>query len=82
MANLLKVKSIRSSKYESNKFILLPLYFLSKNNKRQVVCGKIDCKLYLVNGLRANIFVGNNIFGTKQILIDIEKKLQIVEFIL
>ena len=74
MATPLKVKSIETLKHKTDKYILETLYFPAISDKGQKVVACIHCKLYLADNLRANIFIGNDIIGTKGITIDIAKK--------
>lgn len=74
MATPLKVRSIETLKHKTDKYILEALYFPAISNKGQRIVACIRCKLYLVDNLRANILIGNDIIGTKGITIDIAKK--------
>lgn len=74
MATLLKVRGIGTSKHKTDKYVLELLYFPAIGNKgqRMIVC--IYCELHIVDNLRANIFIGNNIIGTKGMMINIAKE--------
>ena len=71
MATPLKVRGIGTSKHKTNKYVLKVLYFPAISNKGQRVIAYIHCKHHLVDNLRANILIGNDIIGTKSITIDI-----------
>lgn len=68
---LLKVCGIRASKHESNEFVSMPIYFLGVNKYKQPVYACIHRKIFLVDGLRANMLVGNNIIVPEGIMIDL-----------
>lgn len=71
MSTLLKVRGIGSSKNESDEFALTALFFIGKDTARRVVFTYTDCKLHLVDGLKANMLIGNDIIGPEEISIDI-----------
>lgn len=66
----LKVKGINASKHKLRDFILIALYISSLNQKSLEVYAYIKCELHLVEGLKANINIGNNIFYTKDFSIN------------
>lgn len=66
----LKVKGINASKHKLRDFILTALYISSLNQKDSEVYAYIKCELHLVEGLKANIHVGNNVFYTKDFSIN------------
>lgn len=74
MATSLKVRGIGTSKHETDKYVLELLYFPAIGNKgqRMIVC--IYCELHIVDNLRANIFIENNIIGVKGMMINIAKE--------
>ena len=74
MAPPLKVRGIGASKHETDEYILEPLYFpaISENGQRVVV--PIKRELHLVDKLRANILIGNDIIGPEGITMDIAKE--------
>lgn len=61
----LKVKGIGVSKHESEKFALTGLYILSFNQEGLEIYTCIKYKLYLIEGLKINMLIGNNVFYTK-----------------
>lgn len=78
MTVLLKVKEIGSAKHKSDKFVFVPLYFLYRDKSKQLVYAQIDQELQLVNGLRANMLIWNNIVGREQISINIAERTALV----
>lgn len=78
MTVLLKVKEIGSAKHNSDKFVFVPLYFLYRDKSKQLVYAQIDQELHLVDGLRANMLIWNNIIGREQISINIAERTALV----
>lgn len=78
MANLLKVRGIRSSKHESDKFISMFLDFSDINSRNRPIYLQIYWKLHLVEGLKANLLVSNNILATEELIINIANKTAII----
>ncbi len=74
MSTPLKVRGIGASKYESGEFAALSLYFPEKNNAGQQVYASLTCEIHLVEGLRANILIGNDIMSPESFVIDVKKK--------
>ena len=74
MATPLKVRGIEISKHKTDKYVLEPLYFsaISDKGQRMIVC--IHHKLHIVDNLRANILIGNDLISAKGITIDIAKE--------
>lgn len=67
-----KVRGIGISKHETTQFAKLFLFFSGKNNKGQKVYTSFKCKLYLVEGFRANILIENNILAPKKFIFNIK----------
>lgn len=71
ISTLLKVRGMGASKYEFAQFAELSLLFLGENDKRQKVYAFFKCKLYLVDGLRTNMLIGNNILAPENFVLNI-----------
>lgn len=67
----LKIKGIGVSKFESAQFAELSLFLPGENDKGQKVYASIRCELHLVEDLRANILVGNDILGPENFLLNV-----------
>lgn len=67
----LKVRDISASQYKSEEFALAAIYIpgLNQNCLEVYVC--IRCKLHLSKGLKANMLIGNDVFCTKNFLINL-----------
>lgn len=78
MAIPLKIYSIRTSKYKFDKLILMPIYFLRVDKHKQLIYTCIYCKMHLVDYLKTNILVGNNIIILKGIIIDLANSITFI----
>ena len=74
MATSLNIKGIETLKHETDEYVLKTLYFLAISNKGQPVVVCIRFELHLVDNLRANILIGNDIISAKGITINIAKE--------
>lgn len=61
----LKIRGIGASKHESGQFVLTMLYIPGTDEIGREVYTSITCKLHLINGLKANMLMGNNILCIK-----------------
>ena len=57
----LKVRGIGASRHKSEKFALTALYMPGLNKEGLEVYACVQCKLHLVNGLKANMLIGNDV---------------------
>ena len=71
MSTPLKVRGIGTLKHESAQFAELSLFLLGEDNEEQKVYASIRCKLYLVEGLRANILVDNDILAPESFVLNV-----------
>ena len=67
----LKVRGIGTSRHESNEFALTALYIPGLDREGSEVYACIKCKLHLVEDLKANMLIGNNIFCTEGFTINL-----------
>lgn len=61
----LKIKSISASKHESEDFAPTMVYVSDIDGKSREVYASSTCELHLVNGLKTNMRVENNVFCTE-----------------
>lgn len=78
MSTPLKVKRIRVSRYKTKKFAALSLYFPGKDGAGKLVYTLLRCKIHLVEGLRRNLLIGNDIISLDHFVIDIKKKTTLI----
>ena len=71
MSTPLKVRGIGTSKHESAQFAEVSLFLPGESNEGQRVYASIRCELHLVEGLRANILIGNNILAPESFVLNI-----------
>lgn len=69
MSTFLKVRGIEASKYKSREFATLFYYFPRKNNARQLVYTFLTYETHLVEDLRANLLIRNNIIFLEALLL-------------
>ena len=67
----LKVRGIGASRHESNEFALTALYIPGLDREGSEVYACIKCELHLVEGLKANMLIGNNILCTEGFTINL-----------
>lgn len=78
MSTPLKLGGIRVSRHKSEKFAALFLYFLGTNGAGKLVYALLRYEIHLVEGLRANLLIGNDIMLPKNFVINIEKKIMLI----
>lgn len=61
MFTFLKVQRIKVSRHESAQYAEVSLFLPREDNERQKVYAFIKCELHLVERLKTNILIGNNI---------------------
>ena len=67
----LKVKGIGASRHESKEFALTALHIPGLDREGSEVYACIKCELHLVEGLKANILIGNDIHCTEGFTINL-----------
>ena len=67
----LKVRGIGASRHESGEFALTAFYMLGLDRESSEVYACVQCELHLVNGLKANILIRNNVLCTKGFTINL-----------
>ena len=67
----LKVRGIGTSKHKSKEFALIALYIPGLDQEGSEVYACIKCELHLVESLKANIIIGNNILCTEGFTINL-----------
>lgn len=74
----LKVRGIGATRHESDEFVSLSLYFSGIDSANRLAYAHVHRELYLVNGFKANLLVGNDILATKRVIIDLVNKSAII----
>lgn len=75
---LIESQAYWSAKHNSDEFVSVPLYFLGRNKSKQLVYVQINRDLHLVEVLRANMLIRNDIIGLERISIDIAEKIALM----
>lgn len=70
MPVLLKVRGIGVSRHKSEEFAFTALYMPGLDQKGSEIYACINCKLHLIEGLKANMLIGNNVLCTKSFTIN------------
>ncbi len=78
MSTLLKVRGIGTSKHESSEFAALSLYFPGRNGSRDLVYAALRGEIHLVEDLRTNLLIGNDIISLEGIMINLGKKTALI----
>ncbi len=78
MSTPLKVRGIGASKHESLEFAALSLYFSGRNGGGDLVYAALQCEIHLVEGLHANLLIGNDIMSPEGMIIDLGKKTALI----
>ena len=67
----LKVKDINASKHKLRDFALTPIYIRDISKKCHIVYTSISCELHLVDRLKANMLMNNNMLCIKSFAINL-----------
>lgn len=67
----LNIREIDIFKYESEEFAFIFIYISGLDKKNYEIYVFINLKLYLVNRLKANILIGNNVLYMKDFAINL-----------
>lgn len=74
MTSSIFVCDLEIAKHMLNKYVIVSLYFLSKNKNENVVITKIIRKVYFVDNFKANMLIKNNLLDLERITIDVAWK--------
>ena len=74
MAILLKVRGIGSSRHESDEFVSMFSYFPNIDSINRPAYAHIHKELHIVERVKMNLLVGNNILTTERVIIVFAKK--------
>ncbi len=78
MSTPLKVRGIGALKHESSEFADLSLYFPGKNSVGDLVYAALQCEIHLVEDLRTNLLIGNDIMSPEAMVIDLGRKTALI----
>lgn len=75
----ISIRDLRTTKHVSNEYVIVSLFFSSKNKENNVVMTKITREIYLVDDFKINILIDNDLLDSKRITIDVTKKFAYIE---
>jgi hypothetical protein len=73
MINSLTIKDIEANVHEIKKYVNFSIYLSSKNDFTRLI--EIHRKMHLVEKLKVNMLINNDIFESKDIIIDVQHKM-------
>jgi len=69
------MRNLDTLKHLSNKYVIVFIYFSNKDKNENFVIAKITREVYLVENLKINILIKNNLIDFEKIVINIIDKL-------
>lgn len=69
MATPLKVRGIGASRHESDEFVSMFFYFPGIDSANRLAYAHVHRELHFVDGLKANLLVGNDFWLQKELLL-------------
>jgi hypothetical protein len=70
MTTLLNVRGLDINKHETSKYVIVIIYFLRKSREKKSVREVIRREIHLMNDLKANMLIDNDILEPEEIFID------------
>jgi hypothetical protein len=74
MASPISVRGLGTSKHPSDEYAIVPMYFPGKDKDGNPVMAKITREVHLVDDLKANMLIGNDLIGPVEIAINVASK--------
>ena len=75
----LTIRELNINKYQSVKYVILLIYIIDKNNVNNDVRTCFRRKAHVVNDLKINIFIKNNVIDVENFSINFQKKKRLCE---
>lgn len=75
ISSLIKVRGLGTKEYDTRKYVIVPMYIFSNDNKVALIRREI----YIVDNLSAKALIGIDIMKLEGIILDINKDLVIIE---
>ena len=73
ISSSLRVKGLNSIMHNTDEYVLVSMYLLGLKRNNNTALIYIIREIHLINGLKANLLMGNNIMGPKKIILDVSK---------
>ena len=74
MTTSLKVRDINFITHEINEFVMISIYFLDTNKFEKSALANITRKIHLIDDLKINMLIENDILELESFIIDVSKK--------
>ena len=79
MLSLIRVKGFKSIIYNIDEYITILIYIEGELLDESSIIAKMIMKIYLIDNLKANIFIDNNVFISQKIKLDLINNKIIIE---
>ncbi len=76
MTSFLTIRDIESNIHEIKKYVNFSIYLFSKEDSNKMT--KIHREMHLIENLKANMLIDNDILESKEIIIDVQEKKTII----
>ncbi len=76
MISSLTIRNIESNIHEIKKYVNFSIYLFSKDDSNKMT--KIHREMHLIKNLKTNMLIDNDIFESKEIIINVQKKKTII----
>jgi len=67
------VRDLKTTKHRNFEYAISNLYILNRKNKKNVIA-YIRCEVHLIDNLKINMFIDNDIIKLEDIIIDVKKR--------
>ena len=75
MITFITIRDLKTDKYIINEYVIVFMIFTEKNDKKNDVRVMFRREAHIMNNLKINIFMKNEIMNLKKIFIDFEKNI-------
>ena len=79
MTSLITNRDIKINQHQMIEYIIYSIYIAEINEKDEKIRVMFKRELYVINVLKANVLIDNNIMSAKDIFIDLEKRTIIID---
>lgn len=66
MIFLITVRDLRINKHFTNRYVIVSMYFFNKNKNENIVKTFITREIHLIDDLKTNVFIENDILSSKK----------------
>lgn len=79
MATSIIIRGLEDNKHVTDQYAMTNIYISAKNSQKKLVTVHIQCEIYLILGLKANMLVKTKIIILEQFVLDFNKKTAFIE---